>query len=259
VVLIVMMRVFAGCARPGTAVYQSAWDGEANQWEVPPARLVTAEDASGGGLLGPGLGGGIGGGGVGDLPTCTKMGQVNCCYGNQSGQPQGTPDCGWQRLVPSAAVAITALYKDDMKVTAPVALTLTSVSPLQFLTLDECMNAPVGFIVSGPGVQEGLLGSTIRHYTLLSDGTWKSEGGGGTIGLVAGRDTQATGDGGMAMPKYTLDEGLCKLLMSAGATAAITFFDGITLQIGGESYEARFNTNPNGPAKGFYAVIQKGF
>jgi hypothetical protein len=261
-VTIVVVRVFAGCARPSSGVYLQAWDGEATQWEVPPARTVLAPEAgSGTGGSTPGGGGVIGGGGsASDLPVCTKQDQLRCCYDDQAGHPSGIPKCGWQRLVPGASVAITALYdKDDKKVTAPVGLQLTSASPGAFATLDECKSSRVGFILSGPGVEDRALTSTIRNYAVRADGSWVYQGGGATIGLIAGRDTQATDDGGMTSPSEQVGEGLCKALTDHDYKASVEFFDGIDFTIGGEDYHAKFATSPNGSATGYYVQIQRNF
>jgi hypothetical protein len=260
-VIIVLVRAFAGCARPADAVYQAAWDGEASQWEVPPARSVSAPEA-GSGSGGPGAGGGgfVGGGGsASDLPVCTKQDQLNCCYDDQPGHPYGIPKCTWQRLTPGASVTITALYKDDKKVTAPVALQLTSATPGAFATPDECRSTPVGFILSGPGVEDRNLTSTISEYAIKADGSWVAQGGGATLGLVAGRDTQATGDGGMSSPVETLGDALCKALTDFDYKASVQFFDGIDFSIAGEPYAAKFRVNPNGKATGYYVQIQRGF
>jgi hypothetical protein len=249
-----IVGVIAGCARPDPGVYQGAWDGQATEWEVPPARIVTGADGgtgSGGGGLG--LGGG--------LPVCTKSGQTSCCYDDKPGHPVGTPKCGWQRLAPGESVVITAAFKKDQKVTLPVPVTLTSVSPAAFATYDECLKAPIGFVLSGPGIEEGSLGGDISHYHLEASGAWVGEGGGGQSGLVAGRDTQAGArDGGAPNPTYTLHEGLCQPLMASNVTASISLFDQVDFQIDGVDYRADFRSFANGGgASAFYVIIAKGF
>jgi hypothetical protein len=252
VVLIVLVRVFAGCARPTPSVYQPAWDGEASQFEVPPARAVLAADAGGGGAFGPG------GGSASDLPVCTKQDQLGCCYDNQ--RVFGLPRCGWQRLGSGAAVTITELWKDDKKVTAPVPLTLTAVGPDRFDSLEACANTPVGFVLSGPGVEDGELGSTITNYELRSNGAWATLGGGATVGLVAGRDTAGSSDGGGNAPTFKFGATLCQPPTPDGTyRASIVLFDEIDFKLAGESYHAALKQSPNGAATAYYLLVDKGW
>jgi len=253
--------VLAGaCARPTEAVYQQPWNGQDSSWDPPPARVVS--DRGSGGGAGAGVGQGSGGGG--NLPVCTKSGQVNCCYDDKPGSPSGVPKCSWRRLAPGESTVVSTAFQmgPDVPVPLPVVVQLTSASPERFATYDECLNAPIGFVLSGPGLKEGRLGGDIQHYDLKTDGTWVGRGGGGQSGLVAGRDTEVTSrDGGAPAPSYTLHEGLCKPLMAPEFSASIQFFDQVDFTINGIEYRANFRSAPNGSAKitGYYVVIQKGF
>jgi hypothetical protein len=254
---IILTSAVGGCARPTTAVYQSAFDGQATEWEVPPARTVTESDGGPGGpggLGGPGFSGGLGGW----TSICTKSDQPNCCYDGKMGRPTGIPNCTWQRLAPNESTTITAGFKDDVKVMLPVPLTLSSVSPAAFASYDECTKAPLGFVLVGMGLEEGHLVGDIYYYNLKKDGSWRGVGDGGTIGLVAGRNPQ--GDGGAVTPNYTLSDGLCKPLMEDPSNVGfVVFFDQVDFKIDGVKYTTDFRQNPNGVVTGFYAVIQKGF
>jgi hypothetical protein len=253
----ILLGAVAGCAKPEPGLYSSAFDGQATQWEAPPGRVVTGADGGVGAGGDPGL---PGGGPGGNLAVCTKDGQGNCCYDGKAGRPTGFPRCGWQRLAPNESAVITAAFKKDEKVTLPVTVTLTSVSPASFATYEECLNTPVGFVLTAPGMQEGRLVGDIFHYDLKSDGTWVGRGGGGQQQLVAGRDTTVTSrDGGAPAPDYTLSEGLCQPLKMAELTASIQVFDQIDFKIDGVEYTTNFSSNPNGGVTGFYAVIAKGF
>jgi hypothetical protein len=249
--------ILGGCAKPGEAVYQSAWDGQASQWEPPPSRMVGAADGGlSGGVGGPTFGGGLGGW----TSVCTKSDQGNCCYDGKSGHPSGIPSCAWQRLAPGESTTISSAFKDGQKVKLPVPVTLTNVSPAAYATYDDCLKAPVGFVLSGAGMEEGELLGDIAHYDLKSNGTWQGRGGGGEIGLVAGRDPQGTGgDGGPASPSYTRHEGLCAPLKDTTFTGSIELFDQIDFEIGGVKYTTDFRANPNGGVTGYYVVVQKSF
>jgi hypothetical protein len=208
---------------------------------------------------GAGSGAGWGAGG-GALPACTKSGQSNCCY-DEAKTISGTPSCHWKQLTPGEAVTVSAtfLHKGE-KATLPVALTLSSATPGKFASYEECVNQPVGFVLSGAGLGERQLGSTIRHYDLKTDGTWRGQGGGATVGLVAGRDTSGSSlDGGPLSPKYTLQDGLCAPLKAADTAAVIEFLDQIDFNIAGVDYTLDFGLNKDGQATGYYVVVQKGF
>jgi hypothetical protein len=254
---IILAGALGGCAKPTSAVYLSPWDGEATQWEVPPSRMVSESDGGPGAPGGPGIGGGFGGW----TTVCTKSDQPNCCYDGKMGRPTGIPNCGWQGLLPNESTTLVAGYKGDDKVTLPAGLTLTSVSPGKFTTYDECVHAPLGFVLSGAGMKEGHLVGDVYHYMIKKDGSWRGAGNGGTIGLVAGRDPQGSGgDGGPASPNYTLSDGLCKPLMEDPSyTASVVFMDQIDFTIDGVDYNTDFRRNPNGVVTGYYVVIQKGF
>jgi hypothetical protein len=244
-----------GCAKPTSGLYQGAFDGQATEWEVPPSRAVTGAD----GGTGAG-GGGLPGGSAGNLPVCTKQDQGNCCYEDKPGRPFGNPQCTWQRLLPGESTVIMTAFKKDVKVTLPVVVTLTSVSPATFATYDDCVKAPLGFVLTAPGMKEDRLVGNVSHYDLKSDGTWVGRGGGGQSDLVAARDTEASGrDGGAPMPSYTLHDGLCKPLQGPEFTASIQVFDQIDFTIDGVEYSANFRSNPNGGVTSYYVVIDKGF
>jgi hypothetical protein len=167
------------------------------------------------------------------------------------------------RLGPGQSVVISSAFQGNAKVTLPVAVELTSASPERFATYDDCLNAPIGFVLAGPGLREGSLVGDISHYDLRTSGTWVGRGGGGQSGLIAGRNT-APGplpDAGVASPTYTLHEGLCLPLKDTDMQASIQFFDQVDFTIDGVDYATRFDTNPNGAAKvtGFYVQIEKGF
>lgn len=253
---IILTWAVGGCAKPTTAIYQSAFDGQATEWEVPPARTVTESDGGPGGPGGPGFGGGLGGW----TSICTKSDQPNCCYDGKMGRPTGIPNCSWQRMAPNEATTITAAYKDDVKVTLP-GLTLTSVSPASFASFDECVHAPLGFVLSGAGLEQGELGGDVYFYNVKKDGSWRGAGDGGTLGLVAGRDPQGGGgDGGPASPNFTLSEGLCKPFMEDPSyVASVVFFDQVDFTLDGVKYDTDFRRNPNGVVTGYFVVIQKGF
>jgi hypothetical protein len=253
---ILVVAALGGCGKPTEAVYQSAWDGQASQWEPPPSRMV---GGGGGGGAGAGEGPGIGGG-LSGYSACTKQDQPNCCYDDKPGHPSGSPKCTWKRLSPGESTTITAGYKDGQKVTLPVPLTLTSVSPPAYATYDECLHATLGFILSGPGMEEGHLVGNIAMYDLKTDGLWVGRGGGGEQQLVVGRDTSTTDrDGPPPSPTYTRWEGLCAPLKEPGFAASVEYFDQIDFEIDGVKYTTDFRTNPNGAVTGYYVVVQKGF
>jgi hypothetical protein len=246
--------ILGACAKPGDAIYQSAWDGQANQWEAPPSRVVSDNGGAGGGV---GSGGGLAGGGY---PVCTKADQPNCCYDDKPGHPTGFPECTWQRLAPGESTTITAAYKGDQKVMLPVPVTLTSVSPAAFATYDECLHTPFGFVLSGPGMQEGRLVGNIAEYDVKTSGLWVGRGGGGEQQLVVGRDSDLTSrDGPPPAPDYTRGEGLCAPLMDAGYAGSVEYFDQLDFKIDGVDYRTDFRTNPNGVVTGYYVMVQKGF
>jgi hypothetical protein len=245
-----------GCAKPGEAVYLSAWDGQASAWEVPPSRSVTNEDGGAGGPGGPGSGGGLGGG----YSACTKADQPNCCYDDKPGHPSGFPKCSWQRLSPGESTVITAAYKDNQPVMLPVPVTLTSVAPAAYGTYDDCLHATLGFVLSGQGMEEGRLVGNIAEYDLKTNGLWVGRGGGGEQELVVGRDSATTSrDGPPPSPSYTRWEGLCSPLKDPGFAASAEYFDQIDFEIDGVKYRTDFRTNPNGGVTGYYVVVQKGF
>jgi hypothetical protein len=233
-------------------VYQSAWDGQASQWEPPPSRMVSAGGGGTGGPGAPGLGG--------STLVCTKQDQLGCCYDDKSGHPSGFPKCTWQRLSPGESTTITAAYKDGQKVTLPVPLTLTSVSPPAYATYDECLHSTLGFILSGTGMEEGHLVGNVAMYDLKTNGLWVGRGGGGEQLLVVGRDPSLTDrDGPPPSPTYTRWEGLCAPLKDAGFAASVEYFDQLDFELGGVQYQANFRTNPNGGVTGYYVLVQKGF
>jgi hypothetical protein len=243
-----------GCAKPEAANYQEAWDGQATEFEVPPARVVLVADA------GAGSGGGLGGGGsAGDLTACTRSGQANCCYEDKPGAPTGRPRCSWRRLGPGETTTIVAAFKGNEKITLPVAVTLSGATPARFTTYDDCLKAPVGFVLSAAGMKEGPLVGDISHFTLKTDGTWAGGGGGGASGFVVGRDPGATRDGGPPAPTYSLHEGLCQPLQTAEVAASIHFFDQVSFTLGGVEYRAHFDQHPNGGVTGYYVLVGKDF
>jgi hypothetical protein len=192
--------------------------------------------------------------------ACTRPDQGNCCYDGKSGRPAGIPSCAWQRLSPEESTTISAAFRDGQQVKLPVPVTLTSVSPGGYVTYDDCLHTPVGFVLSGAGVEQGELIGNIAHYDLRSDGTWQGRGGGGEVGLVAGRDSQGdAGNGGAVMPSYTRHEGLCMPLNDPSFAASIELFDEIEFKIDGVKYSTAFRTNPNGTVSGYYVVVVKGF
>jgi hypothetical protein len=253
----ILYGALAGCAKPTTAVYQGGWDGQATQWEVPPSRLVTGAD----GGVGAGGDPGLPGGSSGNLPVCTRDGQGHCCYEDKPGRPSGFPKCTWQRLSMGESTVITTAFKKDEKVTLPVTVTLTGMTPATFASYEECVDAPIGFTLTGPGMEEGRLGGNINHYTLKTDGTWSGGGGGGQSGLVAGRNTLITSRDGAPPPSpgYTLHDGLCAPLKMADVTATIHVFDQIDFEIDGVEYQANFRNHPNGNVTAYYVLITKGF
>jgi hypothetical protein len=189
--------------------------------------------------------------------VCTKPDQGNCCYDGKSGASTGVPSCAWQRLSPGESATVTSASRDGQQVMLPVPVTLTNVSPAAHATYDDCLHAPVGFVLSGAGMQQGELLGDVSHYDLKSDGTWQGRGGGGEMGLVAGRDPQGAGPG--AGPSYTGHEGLCDPLKDPAFAASIELFDEIDFQLDGVKYSTTLRTSPNGSVTGYYLVVQKGF
>lgn len=228
------------------------------QWEAPPGRTVIDIDAGGTGSGGPG---GTSSGGSGSLAACTKADQGNCCYQEDKGL-SGSPRCTWKRLGRGESVSITVVTHKGVKTTPPVPLQLTGAAPDRFASYEDCVNTPIGFVLSGPGLDEEQLGGGVSHFDVKTDGTWQYQGGGGTVGLAAARDTSNSvpPDGGPLTPRYTLGEGLCKPLRDmSGYSAAVAFTDQIDFHIGGEEYSVQLRSNPNGTVTGYYVVVQKGF
>jgi hypothetical protein len=142
-----------------------------------------------------------------------------------------------------------------------VPVQLTSASPAQFASADDCDNTPVGFVLSGPGVQEGRLGGDIAHFDLLASGAWQGRGGGGQLGLVAGRDTNPHNapDGGPPSPSYTLQSGLCTPEQGASVQAIVEVIHEIEFTLGGVAYTTNFDTNPNGTTTAYYVQVKKAY
>jgi hypothetical protein len=219
--------------------------------------MVVGPDAGADGTdMGPGGGPG---GGSSYTTVCARMDQGNCCYDGK--ELSGIPQCGWRRLSRGETAAITSAYKDSAKVTLPAALQLAPEAPASFATHDECVHAPLGFVLSGAALVEEPLVGNIAHYSVQANGTWQGQGGGGQSGLVAASDTTITSrDGSQPAPSYTLSEGLCAPLRDGQAVALVQFFDQIDFTVEGVDYSANFRTHPNGSAvTGYYVLTEKGF
>jgi hypothetical protein len=227
-------------------------------WEVAPGRVVVGPD---GASTGEG-GSGAPATGASHLGVCTKADQGNCCYDEKKG-PAGIPKCSWTRLGTGESTLIVSAFRGKDKVTLPVQLELASATPEAFASYDDCLNAPVGFVLRGPGLRQAPLVGDIAHFDLKTSGTWVGLGGGGQVGLVAARSTtpDPSTDAGVPSPTYTLHDGLCAPLKDADVQASIQLFDQIDFTIDGVDYAANFNANPNGAAMvtGYYVQIRKAF
>ena len=240
----------AGC-RNGTHL---GWDAGGMSWDPAPPRNVVGPDA---GLIGTGSGPS-----GSHSAVCAIEGQANCCYDGE--KLRGIPRCGWRRVSPGDSVTITSVYQDDQKVNLPVGLQLTAEVPANFATYEDCVNGPLGFVLSGPALEERPLLGNVEHYDLKPDGTWLYAGGGGQLGLVAASNTELSSrDGSRPLPSFRLSDGLCTPLRESKAVALIQFFDQIDFTLDGVDYRANFNTHANGEGEGrvtgYFVLVEKGF
>lgn len=231
---------------------------DAGMFAPPPGRIVSGDAGTGDGSGDGWSPIGIGGTGTG-LPTCTKNDQASCCYDGV--KFSGTPKCAWRRMGVGQSITITTAFRGRTteKVTLPAPLTLTNVSPERYESQNSCDKSDLGWTLSGAGLKEAQLGTTISEFTIDSFGAWRGEGGGATFGLVAGMDSDLSRqrDGAVGGPSFTMHPSLCGE-RTVGRKLVVLFTE-IWFTMNGVDYEARFHQSSESGNTAYYTVIDRAY